>query len=178
MLGSEVRSTAQLKCIYTNVRSMSNKQEELEAIVQQDSYDLATITETWWDDSHDWSAAMNGYKLFRRARRGKRGDGVALYVRNCFNCIEFNDCDDEVEFLWIKTRAKDSKTDILLGVCYQPPKQDEEADEVFYKRLPEASQLLALVLVGDFTYWTSAENTTQQRGSNLRGSWRVWKITS
>jgi len=31
------RSTAQLKCIYTNARSMGNKQEELEAIVQQDS---------------------------------------------------------------------------------------------------------------------------------------------
>ena len=31
-----VRSTAQLKCIYTNARSMGNKQEELEAIVQQD----------------------------------------------------------------------------------------------------------------------------------------------
>jgi len=34
---SGVRSTAQLKCIYANARSMGNKQEELEAIVQQDS---------------------------------------------------------------------------------------------------------------------------------------------
>jgi len=40
MLGLGVRSTAQLKCIYTNARSMGNKQEELEAIVQQDSSDL------------------------------------------------------------------------------------------------------------------------------------------
>ena len=57
---SGVRSTAQLKCIYTNARNMGNKQEELEAIVQQDSYDLVAITETWWDDSHDRSAAMDG----------------------------------------------------------------------------------------------------------------------
>jgi len=42
---SEVRSTAQLKCIYTNARSMGYKQEELEAIVQQDSCDLVVITE-------------------------------------------------------------------------------------------------------------------------------------
>jgi len=47
---------------------MGNKQEELEAFVQQDSYDLVTITETWWGDPHDWSAAMDGYKLFRRDR--------------------------------------------------------------------------------------------------------------
>ncbi|PKU35646.1 egf-like repeat and discoidin i-like domain-containing protein 3 [Limosa lapponica baueri] len=47
---------------------MGNKQEELEAIVQQESYDVVTITETWWDNLHDWSAAMDGYKLFRRDR--------------------------------------------------------------------------------------------------------------
>jgi len=84
---SGVRSTAQLKRIYTNAHSMGNKQEELKAIVQQDSYDLVAITETWWDDCHDWSAAMNGYKLFRRNRQGKRGSGVVLYVRDCFDII-------------------------------------------------------------------------------------------
>jgi len=46
--GSGVRLTAHLKCIYSNARSMGNKQEELEAIVQQDSYDLVAITETFW----------------------------------------------------------------------------------------------------------------------------------
>ena len=75
------KSTAQLKCMYSNARSMGNKQEELEALVQQEGYDIVAITETWWDDSHDWSAALEGYKLFRRDRQGRRGSGVALYVR-------------------------------------------------------------------------------------------------
>ncbi|GAB0206747.1 hypothetical protein GRJ2_003140300 [Grus japonensis] len=148
MLG--VKSKAQLKCIYTNACSTGNKQEELEAIVQQDSYDLVAITETWWDDSHDWSAAMDGYKLFRRDRQGRRGGGVALYVRECFDCIELDDCDDKVECLWVRMRGKANKADILLGVCYRPPNQDEEADEAFYKRLAEVSQSLALVLMRDF----------------------------
>ena len=60
--------TAQLKCHYTNTCSMGNKQEELEATVLLESYHLVAITETWWDESHDWSAAINGYKLFRRDR--------------------------------------------------------------------------------------------------------------
>jgi len=60
--------TAQLKCIYTNARSMGNKQEELEAIIQQDGYDLVAITEMWWDNSHDWNAVRNGYRLFRKDR--------------------------------------------------------------------------------------------------------------
>jgi len=44
---------APFKCIYTNAHNMGNKQKDLEATVQQDSYDLVTITETWWDDCHD-----------------------------------------------------------------------------------------------------------------------------
>ena len=76
-----MRREAQLKCVYTNARSMGNKQEELEAIVQQANYDLVAITEMWWDCSHDWSAAMDGYKLFRKDRQGRRGGGVALYVK-------------------------------------------------------------------------------------------------
>ncbi|PKU33632.1 rna-directed dna polymerase from mobile element jockey-like [Limosa lapponica baueri] len=37
---------------------MGNKQEELEATVHQENYDVVAITERWWDDSHDWSAAL------------------------------------------------------------------------------------------------------------------------
>jgi len=75
-------------------------------------------------------------------------------------------------------RGQANKADILLGVCYRPPNQEEEVDEVFYKRLAEVSQLLALVLLGTLTYWTSAGNTAQQRRNSLGGSWSVWKIAS
>ncbi|PKU49341.1 rna-directed dna polymerase from mobile element jockey-like [Limosa lapponica baueri] len=43
-------SITQLKCFYTNTCSMGHKEEELEAIVQQENYDVVTIKETWWDD--------------------------------------------------------------------------------------------------------------------------------
>lgn len=49
---SWVKSAGQLKCMY-------NKQEELEATVQQESYDAVSIMETWWDNLYDWSAAMD-----------------------------------------------------------------------------------------------------------------------
>jgi len=39
------RPTAQTKCLYTNARSMGNKQEELEAVVLLESYDQIAITE-------------------------------------------------------------------------------------------------------------------------------------
>ena len=75
---------------------MSNKQEELEAIMSQADYDLVTITETWWDHSHEWSAEIDGYKLFRRDRRGKKGGGVALYIKNCFDAEELAVGNDRV----------------------------------------------------------------------------------
>ncbi|KAK4819787.1 hypothetical protein QYF61_011387 [Mycteria americana] len=95
----ETQTTAQLKCLYTNARSTGNKEEELEAIVHQENYDTVAITETWWDDSHNWSAVMDGYKLFRRDRRGRRGGGVALYVRECLDSLELDDGADRVERL-------------------------------------------------------------------------------
>lgn len=47
MRSKEIRS---LKCLYTNARSMGNKQEELEATVPLENYDLIVITEMWWDE--------------------------------------------------------------------------------------------------------------------------------
>ena len=48
-----MRSIAKLKCLSTDVHSMGNKQEELEAVVQLGKCYLIAITETWWDESHD-----------------------------------------------------------------------------------------------------------------------------
>ncbi|KAK4832306.1 hypothetical protein QYF61_021705 [Mycteria americana] len=83
-------------------------------------------------------------------RRGRRGGGVALCIRECLDSLELDDGDDRVECLWVRIRGKANKADIVVGVCYRPPNQDEETDELFYKELGEASQSLALVLVGDF----------------------------
>lgn len=39
----------QMKCVYLNAHSMGKKQEDWEAIVQQENYDIVIITEMWWD---------------------------------------------------------------------------------------------------------------------------------
>jgi len=36
----------------------------------------------------------------------ERGSGVALYLRECFDSIELNDCDDKVECLWVRMRGR------------------------------------------------------------------------
>ena len=84
--GGEARGSAE---VHLHQCTQHGQQKiRVEAIVWQASYDLAAIMETWWDYSHDWSAAMDGYKLFRRNRQGRRGGGVALYVKECFEVTE------------------------------------------------------------------------------------------
>ena len=87
--GNVIPPIAQLKCLYTNKHSMGNKQEELETMMQLDKYDLIAITKIWWDGSHNWNIGTEGYKLFRRDRQGRKGGGVALYIRDGIDCEEF-----------------------------------------------------------------------------------------
>ena len=65
--------------------------------MQQENYDTVAITQTWWDDLHKWTAAMDSYKLSRRDKQGRRSGGVALYLREHFDCLELDNGDDRVE---------------------------------------------------------------------------------
>ena len=64
---------------------------------------------------------------------------MALCVRGCFDVTELVGGDDKVESLRVKIQGRADKADILVGICYRPPNQDEETDEVFYKQLAEAA---------------------------------------
>lgn len=57
------------------------QQEELKATLLWESCGLVAITGTWWDESYDWSVAIDGYKLLRRDGRGGKCGDVALYVK-------------------------------------------------------------------------------------------------
>ncbi|CAM4502766.1 unnamed protein product [Lepidochelys kempii] len=166
--GNEGRSTGYLKCLYTNAQSLGNKQGELEVLVMSRNYDMIGITETWWDNSHDWSTVLDGYKLFRKDRQGRKGGGVALYIREQYDCSELRyETAEKPECLWIKFRSVCNKSDVVVGVCYRPPDQGDEVDEAFFRQLTEATRSHALILMGDFNFpdicWES--NTAVHRQS-------------
>ncbi|CAM5117140.1 unnamed protein product [Natator depressus] len=165
---NEGRSAGSLNCLYTNAQSLGNKQGELEVLVMSGNYDMIGITETWWDNSHDWSTVMDGYKLFRKDTQGRKGGGVALYVREQYDCSELQyETAEKPECLWIKFRSVSNKSDVVVGVCYRPPDQGDEVDEAFFRQLAEATRSHALVLMGDFNFpdicWES--NTVVHRQS-------------
>ena len=75
-----------------------------------------------------------------------------FYIRECFDVVELESGNDNVEYIWVRVSGKANKAGIMLGVSYRSPNQDEEMDEVFYKQLAEVAQSPALVLMGDFNF--------------------------
>jgi len=148
-----MRPTAKPKCLYTNVCSMGNKQE-LETMVQLEKYDLIGITETRWDELHDWNTLIEHYRLLRRNRQGRRDGRVALYVRRWIDCEQLclRNSHNQGKCLWVKIKDWSSKGHPVAGVCYMPPDQEEAVDEVFLLQLQEVSHSRALVLMGDFKH--------------------------
>lgn len=159
-----------LRCLYTNAQSMGNKQDELELLAQQSSYDLIGITETWWDESHNWNVVMEGYNLFRKNRPNKKGGGVALYVKDAYTCEEMHDLNSgsEIESIWVKIKGERNKKDVVVGVYYRPPSQTEDLDDAFLEQMTKLSERRDLVVMGDFNYpdicWTS--NSARNARSN------------
>ena len=66
-----------------------------------------------------------------------------------------------VESLWIRIKGQANKGDIIVGVFYRPPCQDDDTDELFFKELRETSKLVVLVLTS--TFQMSAGNITELR---------------
>ena len=70
-----------------NAAALSKPQAVENLAVDLSSYniDVAVITETHFQLKHsDAAVAIDGYTIFRRDRQGRRGGGVALYVRSDF----------------------------------------------------------------------------------------------
>uniref|UniRef100_A0A803T8Q3 Reverse transcriptase domain-containing protein n=1 Tax=Anolis carolinensis TaxID=28377 RepID=A0A803T8Q3_ANOCA len=133
---------------------MGNKQDELQLLAQHHTYDVIGITETWWDDSHHWNLTIEGYNLFHRNRTKGRGGGVALYVKNSYVAEEMQDCNpgNQLESIWIRIKGTGTQKDLVVGVYYRPPSQDEGLDEAFCQQLTKQAQRRDIVVMGDFNY--------------------------
>jgi len=111
-------SIDQMKCLYTDAYSIGNKQDELVAAIQPESYYIITDTETWWDQSHDWSTVTNGCKLFRR-----KGEQVVHFVKNRNHCTEVSLKNSTALFksLYVRTKDQASKWNFMVFVYSRPP---------------------------------------------------------
>ncbi|PKU49340.1 rna-directed dna polymerase from mobile element jockey-like [Limosa lapponica baueri] len=165
---------------------MGNKQEELETCAHLQGYNLIGITKTWWDGSYYCSVGMEGYRLFRKDRLGRRGGGVALYVTDQLECVELHLGMDEdpTESLWVRIKGSTGAGDVIVRVCYRPPHQSDREDEDLYRQIGAALHLHTLVLMGDFNHrdicWkdnTSGHKYVRDKGKTGEVVGPLWKET-
>ena len=79
------------KCVCLNARSIVNKRNELNIMVDDINPHIIGITESWaTPDISDAELGMTGYVMFRKDRLGRRGGGVILYINESIQADEIN----------------------------------------------------------------------------------------
>lgn len=93
---------------------------------------------------------MEEHGLSKNDRR-RRWRVELMYVKQQLKCMKlYLGMDDEmIETLWVSVKEQASMGDIVVGVCYRLPDQEEKMGE---KRLAVDSQLQNLFLMECFDY--------------------------
>jgi len=100
---------------------------------------------------------MEGYRLFRKDRQGRRGEGIALYVSDQLECVRMEEEQTESSCVGIKGRAVAS--DFIVGICYRPPDQEDRAGETLCRQIEAASSSQVPVLMGDFNHLLAEQHS-------------------
>ena len=104
------------------------------------------------DTMIDSELYIDGYSIFRKDRkqvRDSKGDGVLLYVRDCFNAYYATELNDfQNESLWIRIQMSQTRS-MLVGVCYKSPTAKDEEVKSMYEAIEKASSCHSMIL-GDF----------------------------
>lgn len=79
-------------------------------------------------------------------RAGEAGGRVELYVMEDPECMEL-----AVEGFWVMIKGQTNKGNVIKGVYYRPPCQDDDTNVLLFKKVRDTSKSTTLVLVGEFT---------------------------
>ena len=101
--------------------------ELLAADLRSFNSDVAIITETHFKNKHSNSVVgIDDYTIFRRDRVGRRGGGVAMYVRTSIQCdvwaSQVDNC--TYELLWVRVNGT------FIGALYHPPAPSYNRDDL------------------------------------------------
>ncbi len=79
-----------LKVYNTNSRNLRNKIDLLREKACVEEFDIIELTETWIDAANKnflLEYEIEGYQLFHKDRKGKRGEGWLFMLRDTLRCV-------------------------------------------------------------------------------------------
>ncbi len=152
LLTTQLKIPAQIRGIYTNVRSLRNKINELRCLVNTEPIDVIALTETFLDTVNIdliGEYSLPDFNLYVRDRIG-RGGGCALYVRSNLNPIEIKtSANPKVEHMCVQINTNRNKK-ILINVVYRRPSQPLDTDTAMYASIHESIKEKESIILGDF----------------------------
>ena len=107
------------RCVCLNARSILNKKNELNIMVEDIDPHIIGITESWANiDITDAELGLTGYVMFRKDRIRRRSGGVILYVKESIQAYEIKlereaDCDKTV---WCKNCFRKLKINYWISL--------------------------------------------------------------
>ena len=156
-----------LKGILINARSINNKLSNLKALLHIEKPDLLAVTETWLSDFVlDAELQVPGYNFFRKDRKGRRGGGVLLFIKDDLKVEHLeNFSANEVESIWCLLKLNNIST--RLGLFYRPPSYNAEQDKMLFDEIRSHLNFKNTIIMGDFNFpcidWKALTSTHQSK---------------
>ena len=133
---------AEIKCVCLNTRSIINKKNELDIMVDEIKPHIIGITESWANnDITDAELGLEGYVMFRKDRMVQ----------------EEADCN---EAIWCKLVT--GHTTVTIGIVYRCPNITKQNNEKIHNVISEVSKGDCIIM-GDYNHgnikWDTLEST-------------------
>ena len=157
-------SKAEIKCVCLNARSIINKKNELNIMVDDIKPHIIGITESWaHKDITDAELGLESYVMFRKDRIGKKGGGVLLYIKDTIPAyeVQLQDEADCNEAIWCNLVT--GHTTVTIGVVYRCPNITKPNNEKIHNAISEVSKGDCIIM-GDFNHGNIKWDTLQSTG--------------
>jgi len=150
---TECRTVADFTCMHTNIDSITNKMDELNAIITEQNPDIIGITEVKPKYTNCQLSAQesntDGYTAFVNLS----GRGVALYVKNCFGAVDLKPKQEADAAVWCTLKITRTET-MAIGVVYRSPNSTEQQNRSMEANIRSTAddQFHYFLLMGDFNF--------------------------
>ena len=156
----------QIKVVYANARGLISKLASVKEMLSETGAIVACVTETHLSENK--GVAIDGYSFFGRAREGKSGGGVGIFVKNTMKqTASPHYSSKDIEIVWVSINRR-QQSPVHIGVYYgkQESTSQEEIKEEMDNLTEEilemkASGEIILCMDGNARIGLMGENTSR-----------------
>ena len=133
----------QIRLMYGNIRGLTSKITSLKEVLSETDASIACVTETHLSENK--GTLIEGYTFFGRARAGKAGGGVGIFVKDAMKqCVSPHYNNGGIELMWVPIH-RSQQSPIHVGVYYgkQEGTNAEEIKEEMDKLTEEILEMKA-----------------------------------